>query len=202
MAVTPVASAVAAFARQPEHDVLPLFVNRWSPRAFRPDPVPKSTLDSMVEAARWAPSSMNLQPWRFFLTTTGATRDLWNSAVGERNRTWSDQAGALVWVVVKTTLGPNPYQPAETPNRHAWFDTGAAAIQFILEGERHGVKSHAMGGIDAAKAHALLGLQPDEQVVCAIAVGHPAAPASLPEGLRQRESPSGRKPGAEIATFA
>ncbi|MEA3165898.1 MAG: hypothetical protein QOJ26_767 [Thermoplasmata archaeon] len=193
---------VAELVRRPERDVAPLFVNRWSPRAFRPDPVPRSVLESMVEAARWAPSSINLQPWRFYLTSQGAKRDEWNTAVGERNRTWSDAAGALVWVVAKTTFGPNPFAPPEAPNRHAWFDTGAAAVQFVLEGERHGVRSHYMGGVDASKAHALLGLAPDEEVVCAIAVGYPADPASLPEGLRQRERPSGRKPAVEIATFA
>jgi nitroreductase len=196
------ASAPPVFARQPERDVLPLFVNRWSPRAFRPEPVPRAVLESMAEAARWAPSSINLQPWRFFVASEGPARDLWNTAVGERNRLWSDQAGALAWVVARRTLGPNPFHPPEAPNRHAWFDTGMAAIQFVLEGERHGVKSHFMGGVDAAKAHALLGLAPDEEVVCAIAVGYPADPATLPEGLRAREHPSGRKPLADVAHFA
>ena len=189
-------------AREPSHDVLPLFVQRWSPRAFRPDPVPRSILESMVEAARWAPSSINLQPWRFHIATTGAARKLWDTAVGERNRTWSDKAGALVWVVAKTAFGPNPFHPPEAPNRHALFDTGMAAIQFVLEGERHGVKSHFMGGVDVEAAHALLGLAADELVVCAIAVGFPGEPSQLPEGLRQREVPSGRKPATEIASFA
>src|ERR1043165_6753045 len=126
-------------ARQPEHDVLPLFVNRWSPRAYSTSAVERKDLEAMVEAARWAPSSINLQPWRFHLTTTGPTRDLWNTAVGERNRTWSDKAGALAWVVAKTTMGPNPFSiPHEAPNRHALFDAGMAAIQFVLEGERRG----------------------------------------------------------------
>jgi nitroreductase len=191
----------AAFERQPGHDVLPLFVNRWSPRAFRPEPVPRHVLESMAEAARWAPSSINLQPWRFFVTSTGPARERWNAAVGDRNRQWSDHAGALTWVVAKTTFGPNPFHPPETPNRHAWFDTGMAAIQFVLEGERHGVKSHFLGGVDPAKAHALLGLAPDEEVVCAIAVGYPADAAALPEALRARERPSGRKPLADVARF-
>lgn len=195
--------AQAVHARQPAHAVLPLFVNRWSPRAYAPTPVAQADLEAMVEAARWAPSSINLQPWRFHLTRTGATRDLWNTAVGERNRAWSDQAGALVWVVAKATMGPNPYAiPHEAPNKHAWFDTGMAAIQFVLEGERRGLKSHFLGGIDAAKAHGLLGLPADEQVVCALVVGYPTDPATLPEALRQREVPSGRKPASEIAWFA
>lgn len=196
------AVAVDVPARQPERDVLPLFVQRWSPRAFRPEPVPRRVLESMVEAARWAPSSINLQPWRFHITTTGATRKLWDTAVGERNRTWSDKAGALVWVVARTSMGPNPFHPPEAPNRHALFDTGMAAIQFVLEGERHGVRSHFLGGVDVQAARELLGLAPDEEVVCAIVVGYPADPADLPEPLRRRETPSGRKPAAEIARFA
>ncbi|MEA3204140.1 MAG: hypothetical protein QOI63_1820 [Thermoplasmata archaeon] len=187
--------------RQPEAGVDPLFIGRWSPRAFAPDAVPPAVIASMVEAARWAPSSINLQPWRFFVTGQGATRDAWNEAVGAGNRAWSDKAPVLVWVVARKTMGPNPYAPPETPNRHAFFDTGAAALSFVLEGERHGVRSHSMGGIDAAKAHAVLGLDADHEVVCAIAVGRQGPASALPEGYRAREHPSPRKPAAEVAAL-
>ena len=187
--------------RQPAHDVLPLFVNRWSPRAYTTQPVARSDLEAMVEAARWAPSSINLQPWRFFVTGQGETRQRWNEAVGAGNRVWSDKAPVLAWVVARKTMGPNPYAPPEAPNRHAFFDTGAAALSFVLEGERHGLRSHYMGGIDAQKAHALLGLDAEHEVVCAIAVGHQAPAAELPEGYRAREHPSPRKPAAEVATI-
>lgn len=186
--------------RQPDRPVLPLFVNRWSPRAFKPDPVPRSVLDAMVEAARWAPSSINLQPWSFHIAT-GAARTKWDDLLLGNNRTWAPSAPVLVWVVARKTMGPNPFAPPEAPNRHAWFDTGAAAIQFVLEGERHGVKSHYLGGVDTAAAHERLGLDGEHEVVCAIVIGYPAAPATLPEGLRARERPSSRKPAGEIATF-
>ena len=221
-AVVTLSPRVAA-ARGNPHGILDLFVERWSPRAFRAEPVPKIILDKMVEAARWAPSSINLQPWRFFITaapqdigTTSVgdaapltaqppaptpTRAAWNTAVGERNRQWSDKAPVLVWVVARTTLGPNPYMPPEAPNRHAAFDTGAATVQFVLEGERHGVKSHYMGGVDTAKAHALLGLPSDHEVICAIALGYPADPATLDDGFRAREVPSPRLAGPDIARF-
>ncbi|MHB8633779.1 MAG: nitroreductase family protein [Thermoplasmatota archaeon] len=191
----------AVTERHAEHDVDPRFVGRWSPRAFSPEHVPRATLDSMVEAARWAPSSINLQPWRFHIATSGPTRDAWNEAVGPANRVWSDNAPVLVWVVARKSMGPNAYAPPETPNRHAWFDTGSATMQFILEAERHGLRSHAMGGIDAAKAHALLGLDAQHEVICALAMGFPGDPAQLPEGYRAREQPSGRLPHAEIAKF-
>ncbi|MFO1535787.1 MAG: nitroreductase family protein [Thermoplasmatota archaeon] len=196
----PVATLVPQ--RQPDAPVDPLFVGRWSPRSFLPDPVPRAVLESMVEAARWAPSSLNLQPWRFFVTGQGPTRDAWNEAVAPGNRAWSDKAPVLVWVVARTTLGPNPYHPPETPNRHALFDTGAAALSFVLEGERHGLRSHPMGGIDAPRAHALLGLDASHEVVCAIAVGRQGPAAALLDGFRSREAPSPRKPAAEVASFS
>lgn len=195
--------APEAFARTPEHPVLPLFINRWSPRSFKPEPIAKATLDSMVEAARWAPSSNNLQPWRFFITNgPGATRDGWNEAVNGWNRAWTDAAPALVWVVARTMNPPSERHPHPTPNHHAHFDTGAAAMQFVLEGERHGIKAHYLGGIDATKAHQILGLDADHEVVCAIVLGHPGPADTLPEMLKAREKPNGRKPHADVATFA
>ena len=192
-----------AFARTPDHPVLPLFVNRWSPRAFAPEPVSRDVLNSMVEAARWAPSSINLQPWHFHIADKpGATRDAWNEAVGAGNRVWSDKAPVLVWVVARKTMGPNPYAPPQAPNAHAWFDSGAATVQFVLEGERHGLKSHYMGGVDRVKAHQILGLDADHEVICALAIGHPGNVAQLPEGYQAREKPSGRKAHGEVATFA
>ncbi len=185
------------------HGAAPLFVNRWSPRAFATTPVAKGLIDSMVEAARWAPSSINLQPWSFVITNgPGATRDAWNAAVGAGNRTWSDKAPVLTWVIARKSMGPNPYAPPETVNRHAFFDTGAAAVQFVLEGERHGLRSHYMGGVDVAAAHKILGLDADHEVVCAIVTGYQGDVSELPEGYRAREKPSQRKAVHEIATFA
>ena len=192
-----------AFARTPDHPVDPLFVNRWSPRSFSAEPVSVHALNAMVEAARWAPSSNNLQPWHFHITNgPGATRDRWNEAVNQWNRSWSDNAPVLVWVVARTVAPPNEKHPTGTPNRHAHFDTGAATVQFVLEGERQGLKAHYMGGEDVAKAHQLLGLDANHEVVCAIAIGHQGPAEALPEALRARETPNGRKPAGEIATFA
>lgn len=195
-------TVVAAMARQPDHAVTPLFVQRWSPRAFRPDAVPRTALEAMVEAARWAPSSNNLQPWSFHITNgPGPVRDAWNGAVNSWNRAWTDKAPVLAWVVARTTNAPTERHPQPTSNRHAFFDTGAAAIQFVLEGERHGLRSHYLGGIDVALAHQLLGLDADHEVVCAIVVGYPGSADALPEGLRAREMPNGRKPASAVARF-
>lgn len=191
------------FARTPDHPVSPEFVNRWSPRSFSAKPVTAHTLHAMVEAARWAPSSYNAQPWRFFVTNSpGATRDAWNDAILPFNRTWSDKAPVLVWVAARKQFGPGFPVPPETLNRHAAFDTGAAAVQLVLEGERHGLKAHYLGGVDQAKARALLGLGDEYDLLCAIVLGHPGDGSELSEGLRAREVPSGRKPAAEVAAFA
>lgn len=195
-------ASLATLARTPDHAVTPLFVQRWSPRSFSSEPVRRDALESMLEAARWAPSGSNLQPWRFFVANgPGATRDHWNAAINQWNRAWTDNAPVLVWVVAHTVIAPSARHPEPTPNRHAFFDTGAAAIQFVLEGERHGLRAHYLGGIDAALAHRLLGLDADHEVVCAIVVGHPASAEALPEALRAREAPNSRKPVGEFASF-
>ncbi len=196
-------STPQSFARTPEHPVTPLFVNRWSPRSFTSAPVEQAALDSAVEAARWAPSSNNLQPWKFYITNgPGATRDAWNEAINPWNRSWADKAPVLVWVVARTTVPPSDKHPAGTPNRHGLFDTGAAALQLVLEAERHGLKAHYMGGVDIHKAQQILGLDAEHEVVCAIAIGHQGPADVLPEGMRAREHPSSRKPFADVATFA
>jgi nitroreductase len=197
-----VQQATVTIARHPDVPIDPAFVRRWSPRSFRSDPVPRAVLDAMVEASRWAPSSFNEQPWRFHVSAgQDTTREAWNAAVLPFNRAWSDRAPVLAFVTARRTFSSKAVPPG-TVNRHAWFDTGAAAIQYVLEGERHGVKSHYLGGIDAAKAHEILGLEEDCEVVAAIVSGYPGDAAGLPEALRGRETPSGRKPASEVAVFA
>jgi nitroreductase len=193
--------ATLQHARQPEHPVDTLFLNRRSPRAFRARSVSREHLMSMVEAARWAPSSFNLQPWKFHVTDhPGPLRSQWNKAIMDGNR-WSDAAPVLTWVTTRKTMGPNPWMPAEAPNPHARFDAGMASLQFILQGERLGLSSHVMGGIRAEEAHAMLGLSEDEEVVCAIVTGYAVDPAELDERTRARETPSGRKPTNQVASI-
>ena len=84
--------------RLPEAPVDPLFLRRWSPRAFASDTVPRSVLDSMLEAARWAPSSINLQPWRFFVAAKGPGRDALEAALAPNNRAWASKAPVLLSV--------------------------------------------------------------------------------------------------------
>ncbi len=173
----------------------PRFMTRWSPRAFHERAIPDTVLESLFEAARWAPSSFNEQPWHFHITTRGAARDELNEAIFPFNRAWSDAAPAIIFITARRTLAANG-----KPNAHAWFDAGAATLQLVMQAQEHGLVAHAMGGIDAARAHALLKLDEDTEVVAALAIGFAGDPAALPENLREREQPSTRKPLHEVYT--
>lgn len=181
--------------RKPEHAVEPLFVRRWSPRAMSGEPIPVAELMRLFEAARWAPSSYNGQPWRFLW----ARRDTPHWArlfdlLGESNRTWAHRAAALV-VVVSRTLFEHNGQPART---HA-FDAGAAWENLALQGTAQGLVVHGMQGFDYDRARRELRVPAEFDVQAMIAVGRPGRVEDLTEAQREREKPSPRKPVAEIA---
>ncbi|ELZ24862.1 nitroreductase [Halosimplex carlsbadense 2-9-1] len=180
--------------RDPDHDVAPVFVNRWSPRAMTGESVAEADLLALFEAARWAPSSRNNQHWRFVY----AERDdeAWESyldLLAEGNRTWAVDAGALLVVVSKTTFDYNG-EPAGTHS----FDTGAAWQNLALEATRRGLATHPIGGFDHEGAAELVDLPDEFEVEAMVAVGHRGDPETLPEDLREREVPKGRKPVEEI----
>lgn len=181
--------------RHPDHPIDPLFVNRWSPRAMSGEPVSEADLLALFEAARWAPSSYNGQPWRFLYARRGTPH--WDRFFGllvEFNQSWVKDAGALVVIASRTTFEHNG-KPARTHS----FDAGAAWQNLALQGSLQGLVVHGMQGFDYDRAHQELGLPDDLQVEAMAAVGHPGPVENLPEGLREREQPSGRKPVAEIA---
>ncbi len=183
-------------ARVPAHPVDQRFVQRWSPRAFDVDPIADDHFRVMFEAARWAPSSMNEQPWSFVVTTDGEGRDRMDATIMPGNRAWSDAAPAVLWVIAKTTFKDG------TPNGHALFDTGAATMQLVLQADAMGYRTHYMGGIDAAAAHTALGLDAEHVVTCAIAMGRQGDPSGLPEWAQARETPSGRRAQEEFVSYA
>jgi nitroreductase len=178
-----------------EHGVDPLFVARWSPRAMSGAPVTAEALTRLFEAARWAPSSYNNQPWRFRYALAGSAH--WSAFLGllaETNRAWCVRAGALLVLLSRTTFDHNG-KPARTHS----LDAGAALQNLQLQGRRDGLVVHAMQGFDADAARGLLNVPEDLAVEVMAAVGHPAPPDTLPEALRARERPSGRKPLADLA---
>lgn len=180
--------------RVPAFPIDPLFLRRWSPRAMSGEGLTDEELMSLFEAARWAPSSRNAQPWRFLY----ARRDTahWAPFLGllnERNRSWCERAGALV-VVLSRRLDAEGSE-----NWTAAFDTGAAWMSLALQGTLSGLVVHAMAGFDYDRAQGELGVSDDWDVICMIAIGRPGDSGLLPEMLQAREHPSPRRPVEESA---
>jgi nitroreductase len=174
------------------------FIDRWSPRAFTGEAIPEAELRSLFEAARWAPSSSNLQPWRFFYALRGTPEfDMFLGLLIEANQVWAKNAGALLVLASKTTNLPAGSDKPVTTRSHS-FDTGAAWAYFALEARRLGWATHAMGGFDVARTGPALNLPEDFRPEAAIAVGRKGDPSILPEGPRAREIPNGRKPQSEF----
>ena len=195
---TPAARSWASTMRPVEAEVYPLFVERWSPRAFDSEPVAPETLRTLFEAARWAPSSANEQPWLFVYADTPESRAQILPAILPMNRTWAERAPVLVFLFARKKFAqPGPFQGH--PNPTALFDAGAAWMSLAAQAHLVGLSTHAMGGIDRNEAFRLLGVSPEDyDVLIAIAIGHRAAPSTLPEPLASREVPSARRPLAEI----
>ena len=181
--------------REAEYPVDDIFINRWSPRAMSGDPVSKDELMSLFEAARWAPSSFNNQSWRFLYSLKGSdTWDTFFDLLLEGNQTWVKNAGALVVILSKTTFDYNG-KPSKT---HA-FDSGAAWQNFALQGSINGLVIHGMQGFDYDKAKSELQIPDEYEVQAMAAIGKPGDPDDLPEALREKDIPSGRKNVSEIA---
>lgn len=181
--------------RNPEHGVEPIFWQRWSPRAMSGEKIREDELLAMFEAARWAPSSYNEQPWRFLY----ARRDTphWNdyfSLLSPANQSWCGKAGVLALILSKKTFSHNG-----SPNTVSVFDAGSAWQNLALKGASLGLVVHGMAGYDSARARQVLQV-PDEFDTCAMfAIGRPGRVEDLPAALAERETPSPRKPIAEIA---
>ncbi|WP_375463273.1 nitroreductase family protein [uncultured Methylobacterium sp.] len=178
--------------RRPDHAIDPLFLERHSPRAFTGEAVPESELMRMFEAARWAPSSYNSQPWRFLY----ALRDdaHWETFFGlilPGNQKWVQDTGAIVFIVssermkVGDDLKPSP--------SHA-FDAGAASLALQLQAIRQGWHAHGMGGFDRERAVAVLNVPEHHRIEAAYGIGRAVALADLDEARRAKEAPNGRRP--------
>jgi len=182
--------------RQPQaqYPVDELFLDRWSPRAMSGEGVTDEELMTLFEAARWAPSSYNNQPWRILYARreTGQWPVFFGLLV-EGNQAWAKDAAALLLFVSKETFDFNG-KPYPTHS----FDTGAAWENLALQATMLGLITHGMQGFDYERARAELRIPEGFRVEAMIAVGQPGDPAQLPERLREREAPSGRKSLAEI----
>lgn len=171
-----------------------LFPARWSPRAFRPEPLDPAQVESLFEAARWSPSGFNDQPWFFLFATGTAERAAAVQALAPFNQGWAKDAPLLAFLFRRTA-----YRHNGQPNGGSAFDAGAAWMALALQAQHLGLSAHAMGGFDPAAALALAGLSGDtHQALCAIAVGRRGDAATLPADVQAREHPSDRLPLDEI----
>jgi nitroreductase len=193
---TPYATPQAA--RTPSRKIDSLFHERWSPRAFTGEEIPVETLLGLFEAARWAPSAYNAQPWRFVYARRGTPAfERFVAALVPGNQAWARGAAALVAVVSQEVLTlPGQSAPAPFPSHS--FDAGAAWAQLALQAQLWGWSTHAMSGFDAKLAREALALPDHHHVEVFVAIGRQGDPAGLPDWARAREKPSDRRPLAEL----
>lgn len=167
-----------------------LIRERWSPRAFADKSVASEILRSLFEAARWAPSSNNEQPWVYLVTTKDDTENF-AKMVGvlvEFNANWAKHAPVLALSVAHLMMRDGK------PNRVALHDIGSASAQLTLEANSRGLFVHQMAGFHVEKARQTFAIPPDWEPVAAMAIGYPGNPDSLPQKLRERElAPRTRK---------
>ncbi len=182
-------------SRKPDHAVDPLFVERWSPRAFTGEDIPLETLMTMFEAARWAPSSYNSQPWRFLWARRGTPAfETFLGLLTGSNPDWCRSASALVILVsCETMTMPGKAEPV--PSRTHSLDAGSGWMSLALQAHMLGWHTHAMVGLNFAEAASRLNVPLGHAVE--IAIGKRGDPATLAEPLRSREQPNVRKPLAE-----
>ncbi|MBI1684082.1 nitroreductase family protein [Caulobacter hibisci] len=185
--------------RRADHPIDPQFLERWSPRAFSDAPLSPDQLLILLEAARWAPSAFNSQPWRFvYAFRDGPGWPALLDALVPFNRQWAGRAGALVAVASKTTM-LRPGQSAAEPSHSHSFDAGAAWGYLALQAARLGLAAHAMTGVDFQAAGSAIGLPADHRLEAVVAIGAAGEAQDLPDFLQAREAPSPRAP---LATFA
>ena len=185
--------------RTPGHPIDPMFLQRWSPRAFTGEGMDEADLLTMLEAARWAPSSYNSQPWRFLYARRGTPPwDRFLGLLAPFNQSWAKDAAALVVLVSNPLMRP-PGADKEVPSHSHSLDAGAASGFLALQANRMGWFVHGMVGFDMDRAFADLNVPTGYRVEAAYAIGRKGDPSILPEQLRDREAPSGRKPLSELA---
>lgn len=175
--------------RKADYPIDDLFIDRWSPRAMSGAEITEADLMALFEAARWAPSSYNNQPWRIlYARRSSEFWPLFFDLLVETNKVWARNAAALLLFVSKTTFDHNG-KPCVT---HA-FDTGAAWQNLALQGFLKGYVVHGMQGFDYERARAALKIPDGYNVEAMAAIGYPGDRESLPEELQKREAPNDRR---------
>ncbi|MBB3110085.1 nitroreductase [Paenibacillus phyllosphaerae] len=177
--------------RNPEFPVHPLILNRWSPRAYTNKPVTDEALFTILEAARWAPSSSNEQPWRFYVARSEEEHETFRTFIKPNNRLWTDHAPVLV------LLASAKERANGDPNGAHAFDTGAAWGILALQARLLGLSTRAVGGYDRIKARETLQVPDNIELHAIIALGYRGEAEQLDAALQEREKPNSRRPLAE-----
>ena len=179
----------ASEVRKADHPIELALLERWSPRAMTGEPIPMEELLPLFEAARWAPSSGNAQPWRLLYARRETEQwPLFFDLLMEGNKLWVKNAALLV-LFISRSLAENTGKPSVTHS----FDTGAAWENFALQGNAQGLVVHGMQGFDYEKAKTVLQIPEYFRVEAMVAVGRSAPLTVLPEALQAREVPSDRR---------
>jgi len=181
--------------RIPDAPVNPMFLGRWSPRAFDPTPLPEEDITTLFEAARWAPSCFNEQPWLFMYGTSKEERETFLEILMEKNRLWAHNAPVLAILFARRT-----FAQGGRPNRWAGLDCGAAWVSLAFQARMLGLYAHGMAGFSQKRAYELLNVPEEEyEAMCAIALGAYGDTDNLPTEILEMEEPNDRKPLAEVA---
>lgn len=181
--------------RVPEYEVAPAIFQRWSPRAMSGEAITKDELMSLFEAAKWAPSAFNGQPWRFLYAFKDSERWLlFFNLMVEPNKLWAKNAGALIVILSQNNFEYN----GKTNTTHS-FDTGAAWQNLALEASSQGLIAHAMSGFDYERARQDLKVPDTYTVEAMVAIGKPGKKKDLPKDFQEKELPSDRKKIMDIA---
>jgi nitroreductase len=192
--------AVDKLKHAPEvHGVDDLIRRRWSPRTYADQEIPAAELKKLFEAARWAASSSNEQPWRFLVGRRGddTYQKIFNALV-EFNQSWAKSAPVLVLSVAKNVFTNNG-----KPNAYGMHDTGAASATLALQATAIGLHTHSMAGFDREQLRASFAIPSDYEIGAVTAIGYLGDPATLPEHLQKMEvSPRQRKPVEEFVFSA
>lgn len=181
-------------ARKPNYPINPILLNRWSPRSMTGEELTDDELMTLFEAARWAPSSYNNQPWRFIYAkrNTPEWDTLYNLMI-DFNKQWTKNAAAIA-----VSISRNVFDHNGKPSITHSYDTGAAWMSIAIEGTSRGLVVHGMQGFDFEKARKDLSIPDDYTVEAMLAIGKRAPKENLPKEMQEKESPSNRRPLSEI----
>ena len=181
--------------RKADYPIDKIFLNRWSPRAMSGEELTDTELFTLFEAARWAPSNNNEQPWRFIYAKRDTKHfDKFFKILGEFNQLWTKNASVLICLVAKRT-----FTAKEPPvlNRNNMSDSGSAWENLALQASVMGLVAHGMAGFNVEKARKDLKVPDDFDIVHMIAIGKHGPLSSIPERMQKSEVPNSRRPVAE-----